>query len=510
MNYKGSQKYRGNAPRYFGFNRQRLSDSLVDYLTSAIKSALGANVMIHNGCTAVGTGCQLRNDSLVVGSSFISALLGDFSFRMCHCKLFLIVFAFQQLLKVTERGFCSGPRNTQILLDVGIALSLRMDFHNRQGEADIVVNELVKTQLALSGIHQHDILLRPGLIHVHSPEPYCQLPLEIHFQHQILKTTVTLRHHEPAHKTIDFQYSLLTDDIGPDSAPCIQYLGISITLKELSIYLKPERMTPLLQPPYGNYDLVKHRSYTFAKWAANIQIFINKRKIMPIFARMRIDILSVVPELLESPLNHSIVKRSQDKGLAEIHVHNIRDYGLGRYRQVDDYSFGGDAGMVMMIEPVYNIISKLKQERQYDEVIYTSPDGEILSQGIANELSLKENLIILCGHYKGIDHRIREHLVTREISVGDYVLSGGEIPAAIITDAIVRLIPGVLGDEQSALSDSFQDGLLAPPVYTRPAEFNGWKVPEVLMSGDPKKISQWQEAQAIERTRALRPHLLDE
>lgn len=225
---------------------------------------------------------------------------------------------------------------------------------------------------------------------------------------------------------------------------------------------------------------------------------------------MRIDILSVVPELLESPLNHSIVKRARDKELAEIHVHNIREYGLGRYRQVDDYSFGGYAGMVMMIEPVYNLISKLKRERDYDEVIYTSPDGEILSQGLANELSLKGNIIILCGHYKGIDHRIREHLITREISVGDYVLSGGEIPAAIITDAIVRLIPGVLGDEQSALSDSFQDGLLAPPVYTRPAEFNGWRVPDVLLSGDPKKISQWQEVQAIERTRALRPGLLDE
>lgn len=225
---------------------------------------------------------------------------------------------------------------------------------------------------------------------------------------------------------------------------------------------------------------------------------------------MRIDILSVVPELLESPLNHSIVKRARDKGLAEIHVHNIREYGLGRYRQVDDYSFGGDAGMVMMIEPVYNLISKLKREREYDEVIYTSPDGEILSQGLANELSLKGNIIILCGHYKGIDHRIREHLITREISVGDYVLSGGEIPAAMIADAVVRLIPGVLGDEQSALSDSFQDGLLAPPVYTRPAEFNGWNVPEILLSGDPKKISQWQEVQAIERTRTLRPHLLDE
>ena len=225
---------------------------------------------------------------------------------------------------------------------------------------------------------------------------------------------------------------------------------------------------------------------------------------------MRIDIISVVPELLESPLKYSIVKRAKDKGLVEIHVHNLRDYGLGRYHQTDDYSYGGDAGMVMMLEPVYNLISRLRAEREYDEVIYTSPDGETLSQAAANELSLKENLIILCGHYKGVDHRIREHLVTREISVGDYVLSGGEIPAAIITDAIVRLLPGALGDEQSALSDSFQDGLLAPPVYTRPSEFNGWKVPEVLLSGDPRKIRAWQEEKALERTRALRPHLLDQ
>lgn len=223
---------------------------------------------------------------------------------------------------------------------------------------------------------------------------------------------------------------------------------------------------------------------------------------------MRIDILTVVPELLESPLNHSIVQRAKDKGLVEIHIHNIREYGLGRHRQVDDYSFGGDAGMVMMIEPVFKLISALKSEREYDDVIYTSPDGEVFNQGIANELSIKNNLIILCGHYKGIDHRIREHLVTREISVGDYVLSGGEIPAAIITDAVVRLLPGALGDETSALSDSFQDGLLAPPVYTRPAEFNGWKVPEVLLSGDPKKIGAWQDEQALERTRQLRPELL--
>ena len=208
---------------------------------------------------------------------------------------------------------------------------------------------------------------------------------------------------------------------------------------------------------------------------------------------MRIDILTVVPELLESPLNYSIVKRAQDKGLVEIHVHNIRDYGKGRYRQTDDYSFGGDAGMVMMIEPVFNLMEKLKAERTYDEIIFTSPDGEQLTQPLANELSCKENLMILCGHYKGVDHRIREHLSTREITVGDYVLSGGELPAAIITDA---------------LSDSFQDGLLAPPVYTRPAEFNGWKVPEVLLSGDPKKIAAWQDEKALERTRALRPELL--
>ena len=224
---------------------------------------------------------------------------------------------------------------------------------------------------------------------------------------------------------------------------------------------------------------------------------------------MRIDILTVVPELLESPLGYSIVKRAQDKGLAEIYVHNIREYGKGFYRQVDDYSYGGDAGMVMMIEPVFTLMEKLKSERNYDEVIFTAPDGEILNQGIANELSTKENIMILCGHYKGIDHRIREHLITREISVGDYVLSGGEIPAAIITDAIVRLLPGALGDETSALSDSFQDGLLAPPVYTRPIEFNGWKVPEVLLSGDPKKIKAWQDDQAVERTRLLRPDLLD-
>lgn len=224
---------------------------------------------------------------------------------------------------------------------------------------------------------------------------------------------------------------------------------------------------------------------------------------------MRIDILTVVPELLESPLGHSIVKRAQDKGLVEIVVHNIRDYGRGFYRQVDDYSYGGDAGMVMMVEPVYRLMDDLKKEREYDEIIYTSPDGEILNQGIANDLSTKQNIMILCGHYKGVDHRIREHLITREISIGDYVLSGGEIPAAVIADSVVRLLPGALGDETSALSDSFQDDLLSPPVYTRPAEFNGWKVPDVLLSGDPKKIRMWQDEQALARTKALRPHLLE-
>lgn len=223
---------------------------------------------------------------------------------------------------------------------------------------------------------------------------------------------------------------------------------------------------------------------------------------------MRIDILTVVPELLDSPLSHSIVGRARKKGLVEIYIHNLRQYGLGPRQNVDDYSYGGDAGMVMMVEPVDKMIAQLKSERNYDEVIYMSPDGEILDQGIANELSLKENIIILCGHYKGIDHRIREHLVTREISVGDYVVSGGEIPAALLADSIVRLIPGALTDETSALSDSFQDGLLSPPVYTRPADYNGWKVPEVLLSGNPKLIQKWQDEQALARTKALRPNLL--
>ncbi len=224
---------------------------------------------------------------------------------------------------------------------------------------------------------------------------------------------------------------------------------------------------------------------------------------------MRIDILTVVPELLESPLSHSIVGRAVRKGLVEINVHNLREFGIGPRHNVDDYQYGGDAGMVMMVEPVYRMISKLKSERDYDAVIYMSPDGERLDQSISNELSLLRNIIILCGHYKGIDHRIREHLVTREISVGDYVVSGGEIPAALLADSLVRLIPGALTDETSALSDSFQDGLLSPPVYTRPVDFNGWKVPEVLLSGNPVLIHEWQDNQALERTKLLRPELLN-
>ena len=224
---------------------------------------------------------------------------------------------------------------------------------------------------------------------------------------------------------------------------------------------------------------------------------------------MRIDIITVLPELLDGPLNNSILKRAQDKGLAEIVVHNLRDFTLDKHRRVDDYPFGGEAGMVMQIEPVDRAISYLKEQRHYDEVIFTSPDGELFDQPMANSLSMLENIIILCGHYKGIDYRIREHLITREISIGDYVLTGGEMPAAIIADAIVRLIPGAIGDEQSALSDSFQDNLLAPPVYTRPAEYKGWRVPDVLLSGHQRKIDEWKHQQAVERTRKLRPSLLD-
>ena len=224
---------------------------------------------------------------------------------------------------------------------------------------------------------------------------------------------------------------------------------------------------------------------------------------------MRIDILTVVPDLLTSPLNESILRRAQEKGLAEIVVHNIRDYTPYKHGQVDDYPFGGEAGMVMMVEPVYRLIEKLRNEREYDEIIFTSPDGITYNQQEANRLSTLGNIIILCGHYKGIDHRIREHLITREISVGDYVLTGGELAAAIIADSVVRLLPGAIGDEESALTDSFQDNLLAPPIYTRPAEFNGWKVPEVLTSGNFAKIEAWREEQAYERTKRLRPDLLE-
>jgi tRNA (guanine37-N1)-methyltransferase len=225
---------------------------------------------------------------------------------------------------------------------------------------------------------------------------------------------------------------------------------------------------------------------------------------------MRIDIITVLPELLASPFGHSIVQRAQKKGFAEIFVHNLRSFGKGNHRMVDDYCFGGDAGMILMVEPIYHLITSLLQERDYDEVIYLTPDGTLFDQPMANRLSCLQNIILLCGHYKGIDHRIREHLITKEVSIGDYVLSGGELAAAVVTDAVVRLIPGVLSDETSALSDSFQDGLLAPPVYSRPAEFNGWKVPDVLLSGNPKLIRAWQEEQVYERTKTLRPELLND
>lgn len=225
---------------------------------------------------------------------------------------------------------------------------------------------------------------------------------------------------------------------------------------------------------------------------------------------MRIDIITVVPDLLTSPFSHSIMKRAQSKGLLEVHTHNLRDYTPYKQGQVDDYQFGGGAGMVMMPEPLAILLDKLKSERNYDEVIYMTPDGERFEQKIANRLSIKESLIIICGHYKGIDERIREHYVTKEISIGDYVLSGGELAAAVVVDAIGRLIPGVLNDETSALFDSFQDGLLAPPVYTRPADFRGWKVPEILLCGDPKKIEVWRHEEALKRTAERRPELLED
>ena len=225
---------------------------------------------------------------------------------------------------------------------------------------------------------------------------------------------------------------------------------------------------------------------------------------------MRIDIITVLPEMIEGFFNYSIMSRAQKKGIAEIHIHNLRDYAYDRYRKVDDYPFGGCAGMVMKIEPIDRCISALKAERHYDEVIFTTPDGEQFNQKMANTLSLSQNLIILCGHFKGIDYRIREHLVTREISIGDYVLTGGELAACIIADSVIRIIPGAIGDEASALTDCFQDNLLAPPVYTRPAEFNGWKVPDVLLSGNFARIDRWKEEQAWERTKRLRPDLLKE
>ena len=223
---------------------------------------------------------------------------------------------------------------------------------------------------------------------------------------------------------------------------------------------------------------------------------------------MRIDIITVLPELVEPFMKESIVGRAQKKGLAEVHIHNLRDWSTNRWRRVDDYPFGGSAGMVMQCEPIDRCISELQSQRHYDEIIFTAPDGEQFSQPIANELSLKENIIILCGHYKGIDQRIRDHFITREISIGDYVLTGGELAAAVMADAIVRIIPGAIGDEQSALSDSFQDNLLGAPVYTRPAEYKGWKVPDVLLSGHEAKIREWEMQQSIERTKPLRPDLL--
>ena len=224
---------------------------------------------------------------------------------------------------------------------------------------------------------------------------------------------------------------------------------------------------------------------------------------------MRIDIITVLPELLTGPLDQSIIKRAQQKGLAEIHIHNLRDWSTDlRHRRVDDYAFGGTAGMVMQCEPIDRCISDLSSQRHYDEVIFVTPDGETFNQHIANDLSMKENLIILCGHYKGIDQRVRDHLITREISIGDYVLTGGELAAAIIADAVVRVVPGVIGDEQSALSDCFQDDMLSAPIYTRPADYKGWKVPEILLSGNEAKIKQWEMDQALERTRTLRPDLL--
>ncbi len=224
---------------------------------------------------------------------------------------------------------------------------------------------------------------------------------------------------------------------------------------------------------------------------------------------MRIDIITCLPELFEGPMNQSIVKRAQQKGHVAIHIHNLRDYSTDKHKHVDDYAFGGGAGMVLTIEPIDRCISELKSQRTYDEVIYLTPDGETLKQGMANHLSLKENIILLCGHYKGVDQRVRDHLITKEISIGDYVLSGGELAAMVLADSLIRLVPGVLNDESSALTDSFQDNLLAPPVYSRPAEYKGWKVPEILTSGHEAKIETWRHEQAVKRTQERRPDLLE-
>lgn len=251
-------------------------------------------------------------------------------------------------------------------------------------------------------------------------------------------------------------------------------------------------------------------------------VFVSRNALVPVegrgifvcrtatFAPMRIDILTVLPELLQSPLSHSILKRAQAKGLLTVQMHNLRQWAVNDYGQVDDYPYGGGAGMVMMPEPLANAIDQLRKERDYDEIVYLTPDGETFNQKAANVLSLKENLLLICGHYKGIDERIREHYVTKEISIGDYVLSGGELAAAVLVDAVSRLLPGVLNDETSALTDSFQDNLLAPPVYTRPADFRGWKVPDILLSGDTKKIEDWRYEQALKRTAERRPDLLRE
>ena len=269
------------------------------------------------------------------------------------------------------------------------------------------------------------------------------------------------------------------------------------------VIVRMKLFAQLIDSFYFSHDILPIRMMIFAK-VAKIFVLLHEKRT----ERMRIDIITVLPEMIEGFFNCSIMSRAQKKGIAEFHIHNLRDYTTDRYRKVDDYPFGGCAGMVMKIEPIDRCISALKAERHYDEVIFTSPDGEKFDQKTANTLSLAQNLIILCGHFKGIDYRIREHLITKEISIGDYVLTGGELAAAVIADAVVRIIPGVISDEQSALSDSFQDNLLAPPVYTRPAEYNGWKVPDILLSGHEAKIREWEFQQSLERTKRLRPDLL--